>query len=139
MYSYFFNTNILLHSSWCFVDHLKNRKQHWGNCTCVKSSWFLRCHRNVTKKTNPLYVHKLNYKSVAISEASRRIMNTQCVKNSVLWKIFKNMIHISIASGRNQRHVVVQNSIPLIINVKEDIYTCIYECDDTVSFSFLTE
>jgi len=49
------------------------------------------------------------------------------------------MIHISIASGRNQRHVVVQNSIPLIINVKEDIYTCIYECDDTVSFSFLTE
>jgi hypothetical protein len=45
----------------------------------------LKCHRNVTKQTNPLQVDNLiTNKSVAILEASRRILNTQCVNVYVL-------------------------------------------------------
>jgi hypothetical protein len=45
----------------------------------------LKCNRNVCKQTNPLQVDNLiTNKSVAISEASRRILNTKCVKISVL-------------------------------------------------------
>jgi hypothetical protein len=55
---------------------------------------YLKCHRNVTKQANDLQVDNLiTNKSVEISEASRIILNTQCVKISVLInvKIFKNI------------------------------------------------
>jgi hypothetical protein len=42
-------------------------------------------HRNVTKQTNPSKVdNSIVNKSVAILEVSRRIMNTQCVRISLL-------------------------------------------------------
>jgi hypothetical protein len=71
-----------------FVDHQrKNRQQHCGNYTCVKISQFLKCHRVVTKQTNPLQVDNLiTNKFVSILEASRRILNTQCVDISVYCK-----------------------------------------------------
>jgi hypothetical protein len=41
----------------------------------------LTYHRNGSKQTNPLQVDtSITNKSVAISEASRRILNSQCVK-----------------------------------------------------------
>jgi hypothetical protein len=53
-----------------------------------KSSQCLKCHRNVTKQINPLQVHNLvANKSVAILEASRRILNIQYVKISVLTNV----------------------------------------------------
>jgi hypothetical protein len=45
----------------------------------------LECHRYDAKQTTPLQVNNLiTNKSVGILEASRRILNTQCVKTSVL-------------------------------------------------------
>jgi hypothetical protein len=45
----------------------------------------LKCHRNVTKQTNPLQVDNLiTNKSMAILEASRSIVNTHCLKTYVL-------------------------------------------------------
>jgi len=45
---------------------------------------FLKCHRNVTKQTNPLHVDNLIMnKFVAFLEATR-ILNTHCVKTYVL-------------------------------------------------------
>jgi len=44
----------------------------------------LKCHRNVTKQTNPLQLDDLvTNKSAGILEASRRILNTQCVEPAV--------------------------------------------------------
>jgi len=41
----------------------------------------LKCHRNVTKQTNPLQVDTIiTNNCVEILEASRRILNTQCAK-----------------------------------------------------------
>jgi len=58
----------------------------------------LKCHRNVTKQINPLQVDNLiTNKVVAILEASRRTMNTQCTKISVLAnvkKIFQNIMRL---------------------------------------------
>jgi hypothetical protein len=46
---------------------------------------FLKCLRNVTKRTKPLQVDNLiTYKFVAILQASRRVLITECVKISVL-------------------------------------------------------
>jgi len=47
----------------------------------------LKCHRSVTKQSNLLQVDNfITYKFLAILEASRRILNTHCVKISVLPK-----------------------------------------------------
>jgi hypothetical protein len=55
---------------------------------------FLKCHRNVTKKTNLLQVDNLSTnKSMAIFEAPRRNMNTQCVKISLLSNVKKSQKH----------------------------------------------
>jgi hypothetical protein len=75
---------------WCFVGHQrKNRQQHCGNYMCVMISQFLKCCRNVNDEhTNPLQVHNLiPSKYLAVLEASRRILNTQCVKISVPAKV----------------------------------------------------
>jgi hypothetical protein len=45
----------------------------------------LKCHRNVYQQINSLQINNLiTNKPVALLEASRRILNTQCVKISVL-------------------------------------------------------
>jgi hypothetical protein len=55
---------------------------------CVKISQFLKYHRNVTKKTNPLQVQNaITVKSLAILEVSIRILSTQCIKISALAKV----------------------------------------------------
>jgi len=61
----------------------------------------LKCHRNVTKQINPLQVDDLiTHKSVAILEASRRILNTQYVKSVSkfmflhMWEVFKNVMSL---------------------------------------------
>jgi hypothetical protein len=71
----------------------------------------LKRHRNVSKQTNPLQMDNLiTNKPVAISEASRRIMNTQCVKIPVLanLKIFKNIMtlrYCMVPTGQREEYV----------------------------------
>jgi len=48
----------------------------------------LKCHRNIIKQINPLKVNNLIInKCVAILEAFRRILNTQCVSIFVLMNV----------------------------------------------------
>jgi len=46
---------------------------------------YFKCHRNITMQTYPLQMDNLiTNRSVAIYKASKRILNTQCVKISLL-------------------------------------------------------
>jgi hypothetical protein len=75
----------------------KERREGWFEKTINMSGVynFLKCHRNVNKQTKPLQVDDLiTNKSLAILEASRRIMNTHCVKISVLANM-KNFLKTS--------------------------------------------
>jgi hypothetical protein len=61
---------------------------------CQRVHYSLKCHRTVIKQMNPLQVNNLiTNKSVAILEASRRIMNTQCFKISVLLSVTSSWKH----------------------------------------------
>jgi len=84
------NWDVFRHFVWFWLLWTTEQRtqQHCGFCTCVKVSWFLICHRNVTKHTNPLQVHNLiTNKSVAILEASTWILIIHRVKISVLAKV----------------------------------------------------
>jgi hypothetical protein len=73
-----------------YFDVLWTTKERTGSSImetmCVsKIHNYLKCHRNITEQTNPLQVDNvITNKSLLIYEVSRRIMNTQCVRISVL-------------------------------------------------------
>jgi hypothetical protein len=59
---------------------------------------------------------------MAILEASRIILNTQCVKISTLEKVNIMTLPVTTASGSCQaRYVVVMNSIPHVMDIKHHI------------------
>jgi hypothetical protein len=63
----------------------KERKDSMQTIHVSRVHISLKFHRTITKQTDTLQVDNLiTNKSVAICEASRRILNTQCVKIFVL-------------------------------------------------------
>jgi len=68
---------------WAIKERMDSSNEDTIHASRVHDS--LKYQRTVTKQINPLQVHNLiTNRSVAILETSRRIMNTKCVKTSVL-------------------------------------------------------